>query len=71
MTPHDDKIYKEFRRLFPDLRLDILDEEDIKNDASKMVRILILFYQKRGKQYLPKAIVLALKKPKGVDVSIK
>lgn len=41
MTPHDDKIYKEFRRLFPDLQLDVLDEADIKNESSKIVNIYI------------------------------
>ncbi|XP_022160587.1 protein PBDC1 [Myzus persicae] len=36
LTPHDDKIYKEFRRLFPDLQIEVLDEEDVKNDSSKI-----------------------------------
>ncbi|VVC36924.1 Polysaccharide biosynthesis domain,Yst0336-like domain [Cinara cedri] len=36
LTPHDDKIYNEFRRLFPDLQLDILDENDVKSDVSKI-----------------------------------
>jgi len=39
LTPYDDKIYNEFRRLFPDLKIDVLDEESIKSDASKIVRI--------------------------------
>jgi len=36
LTPYDDKIYHEFRRLFPDLKIDVLNEEDIKNDVSKI-----------------------------------
>ncbi|XP_050531289.1 protein PBDC1 [Daktulosphaira vitifoliae] len=36
LTPYDDKIYKEFRRLFPDLKLDILNEDEVKSDASKI-----------------------------------
>jgi hypothetical protein len=42
LTPHDDKIYKEFRRLFPDLQIEVLNEDDIKNDAFKIVRFLHL-----------------------------
>lgn len=43
LTPHDDKIYKEFRRLFPELQIEVLDEEDVKNEASKIVRNWIKF----------------------------
>jgi len=39
LTPHDEKIYKEFRRLFPDLQIEVLDEEDVKDDSSKIVSI--------------------------------
>ncbi|XP_033611516.1 protein PBDC1 isoform X4 [Cryptotermes secundus] len=37
LTPHDDNIYKTFREEFPDLKVDILDEEGLKSFEAKQV----------------------------------
>ncbi len=37
LTPHDDKIYSRFREIFPDLKIDILDENLIKSNEEKIV----------------------------------
>jgi hypothetical protein len=35
LTGHDDQIYSRFRELFPDLKIDILDENQIKSNEGK------------------------------------
>jgi hypothetical protein len=35
LTPHDDYIYKTFRKEFPDLKVDRLDEEALKSSEAK------------------------------------
>lgn len=35
LTPHDDAIYKAFRERFPDLRVDVIDENELKSEESK------------------------------------
>ncbi|XP_066995220.1 protein PBDC1 isoform X1 [Anabrus simplex] len=35
LSPHDDTIYKTFRETFPDLKIDILNEEDFKSEEAK------------------------------------
>nr|XP_060643433.1 protein PBDC1 [Anolis sagrei ordinatus] len=35
LTKTDDLIYSEFRKAFPDLKIDLLDEEDLKSDPAK------------------------------------
>lgn len=35
LTKADDQIYTEFRRSFPDLRVDLLDPEDLKSEPAK------------------------------------
>ena len=37
LTPHDDNIYKTFREEFPDLKVDKLDEEQLKSPQAKQV----------------------------------
>lgn len=36
LTPFDDVIYKAFREEFPDLKIDVLDEEELKSPSAKM-----------------------------------
>lgn len=36
LTPYDDQIYKIFREDFPNLKVDVLDENDLKSAASKI-----------------------------------
>ncbi|NWW04761.1 PBDC1 protein, partial [Oreocharis arfaki] len=35
LTKVDEKIYEEFRRSFPELRVDLLDPEELKSEAAK------------------------------------
>ncbi|KAL7299849.1 hypothetical protein TKK_0007183 [Trichogramma kaykai] len=35
LTPHDDVIYKAFRDLFPDFKIDVINEDELKSPASK------------------------------------
>lgn len=35
LTPFDEQIYKTFRQDFPNLRVDVLDENELKSDAGK------------------------------------
>lgn len=35
LTPHDDNIYKLFREVFPDLKVDVIVEDELKSDESK------------------------------------
>ncbi|XP_015597698.1 protein PBDC1 [Cephus cinctus] len=35
LTPHDDQIYKHFREVFPDLKVDHIDENELKSPESK------------------------------------
>jgi len=37
LSRHDDQIYSRFRELFPDLKVDILDENQIKSNEGKSV----------------------------------
>ena len=37
LTPHDDDIYKKFREQFPDMKLNVLDENEIKSPEGKVV----------------------------------
>lgn len=37
LTPQDDKIYKEFRSKFPDMKVDLIVEDEIKSAAGKEV----------------------------------
>lgn len=37
LSRHDDQIYSRFRELFPDLKIDILDENQIKSNDAKAV----------------------------------
>jgi hypothetical protein len=37
LSRHDDQIYSRFRELFPDLKVDILDENQIKSTEGKSV----------------------------------
>ncbi|XP_033611515.1 protein PBDC1 isoform X3 [Cryptotermes secundus] len=41
LTPHDDNIYKTFREEFPDLKVDILDEEGLKSFEAKQDLLLL------------------------------
>ncbi|XP_076242204.1 protein PBDC1 [Calliopsis andreniformis] len=36
LTPHDEQIYKCFRDVFPDLRVDKIDEDELKSPEGKM-----------------------------------
>ncbi|XP_043288112.1 protein PBDC1 [Venturia canescens] len=35
LTPHDDQIYKTFREFFPDLKVDVIVEDELKSAAGK------------------------------------
>ncbi|XP_011502262.1 PREDICTED: protein PBDC1 [Ceratosolen solmsi marchali] len=35
LTPHDDKIYKTFREFFPDIKVDFINEDELKSEAGK------------------------------------
>ncbi|XP_032937315.1 protein PBDC1 [Catharus ustulatus] len=35
LTPLDERIYREFRKNFPELRVDVLDPEELKSEAAK------------------------------------
>eukprot|EP01095_Lingulamoeba_sp_RSL-Kostka_P015978 TRINITY_DN7582_c0_g1_i1.p1 TRINITY_DN7582_c0_g1~~TRINITY_DN7582_c0_g1_i1.p1 ORF type:complete len:151 (+),score=48.45 TRINITY_DN7582_c0_g1_i1:50-502(+) len=35
LTKHDDMIYEKFRELFPDMDVDVIDEEEMKSDENK------------------------------------
>jgi len=35
LTPHDDVLYKTFREMFPDMKLDVLVEDEIKSPEGK------------------------------------
>ncbi len=37
LSRHDDQVYSRFRELFPDLKVDILDENQIKSNEGKAV----------------------------------
>lgn len=37
LTPYDEEIYSSFREEFPDLKLDVLEEGDLKSDENKQV----------------------------------
>ena len=37
LTPMDEEIYKQFREDFKDLKVDVLQEDDIKSEANKQV----------------------------------
>lgn len=37
LSPHDDKIYSRFREVFPDMKIDILDENQMKSNEGKAV----------------------------------
>jgi hypothetical protein len=37
LTPHDEYIYKAFREEFPDLKVDKLDEDQLKSPEAKEV----------------------------------
>ena len=37
LTPVDEEIYKQFREDFKDLKVDVLQEDDIKSEANKQV----------------------------------
>lgn len=39
LSKHDDKIYSRFREVFPDLKIDILDEDKIKSNEAKTVSL--------------------------------
>lgn len=39
LTRHDDKIYDTFRKQFPDLKLDLLSEDELKSEDGKKVLI--------------------------------
>jgi hypothetical protein len=34
-SSYDDQIYREFREMFPDLRVDVVQENELKSEASK------------------------------------
>lgn len=36
LTPYDDIIYKAFREEFPDLKINVLDEEELKSPSAKL-----------------------------------
>lgn len=38
ISRHDDTIYSRFREVFPDFRIDILDENQMKSNEGKAVR---------------------------------
>ena len=44
LTKVDDQIYSEFRENFKNLRIDILDPEELKSETAKEVRILSFKY---------------------------
>ncbi|XP_023226944.1 DALR anticodon-binding domain-containing protein 3-like isoform X1 [Centruroides sculpturatus] len=35
LTPHDDRIYESFRKEFPDMSVDVLDEKELKSEEAK------------------------------------
>ncbi|XP_015116543.1 protein PBDC1 [Diachasma alloeum] len=35
LTPHDDAIYKTFREIFPDLKVDVINEDEMKSPEGK------------------------------------
>lgn len=37
LSRHDDQIYSRFREVFPDLKVDVLDENQIKSNEGKTV----------------------------------
>ena len=37
LTAQDDEIYKRFRECFPDLKIDVIDPEDLKSAPAKLV----------------------------------
>ena len=37
LTPMDDEIHKQFREDFKDLKVDVLQEDEIKSEANKQV----------------------------------
>ena len=41
LTPMDDDIYKQFREDFKDLKVDILKEEELKNEENKQVTVTV------------------------------
>lgn len=40
LTPIDDEIYRHFREQFPDMKVDIISEDEIKSPSQKEVKIL-------------------------------
>ncbi len=49
LSRHDDKIYSRFREVFPDLKVDILDENQMKSIEGKAVNCKYLInYKKRS-----------------------
>ncbi|XP_051167494.1 protein PBDC1 [Leptopilina boulardi] len=37
LTPHDDQIYKTFRETFPNLKVDVINEEELKSEDGKIM----------------------------------
>ncbi|GAB6031540.1 polysaccharide biosynthesis domain containing protein 1 [Chamberlinius hualienensis] len=35
LTPHDNQIYEEFVKTFPDMKLEVIDIEELKSDSAK------------------------------------
>lgn len=44
LTPHDDEIYTEFKKDFSDLKIDYLEENEIKTEKAKFVRFKLIIY---------------------------
>ena len=44
LTPMDDEIHKQFREDFKDLKVDVLQEDDIKSEANKQVPCHLFCY---------------------------
>ena len=43
LTRHDDQIYSRFREVFPKLKIDVLDENELKSAEGKQVNIHMRF----------------------------
>lgn len=44
LTPHDEQIYTKFRQEFPEMKIDVLNEEQIKSEGGKKVFCNFLFF---------------------------
>ena len=44
LSRHDDQVYSRFREVFPELKIDILDENQIKSNEGKTVKSKDLFH---------------------------